>query len=1124
MNNSKTNHVTNNYNWLAERNGIAIAYIDEHLKFTLNSHAMLIFGVEQSSVSFIELSKHILRANNFKQFLEAISDKTSDYQLSVLIGGVEKKFLVSAIKPSSEKLRSISIQALDSSHNNAEYLCQYAINTNDAFALWTPDNQLIYLSQNFEKLFERARKVLKDNPFTVFEWVHPDDQVALATQMSNSDKINSGLLNIEFRAIMPDGRIKWVLYQKKALFDGSGKVYRILAVFTDITERKDVEQELIFSKTSVDQSFNPILWINKDAEVIYANPAACNSLEFTYEELLTKKIFEFDEITAEQWLLIWNNLKENKTDTILTRHITKNGKKVNVEIGANFLDFEGHEYVFAFVIDITERKKFEKQIQYSHDFEHLLFEISKRIITIPFNEIDTSINNALKEICLFTESDSTHIYRFNSTLESIELTHYYSKTNIKINDSEKIKLPVSVDSWHFKKLTSNKLVHIPCVSDLPEGDVIKKHCQEVEIGSFIDVALFHQDKVFGFFGITCKEEGRNWDNEEMQLLNVIGDMFMNALQKRDFMRELLDSEQNYREIYNATKEAIIIHNAETGKIEDVNNAMLAMYNTTYEKALSCCLCDLSSNESEDAREQALSIIHKALIEPQTLELLSKKSTGENFWTEVALKKADIHGQVKIIAVVRDISERKKNQLLLKENEAKYRMIVEGQSELIVRLDHSWKILFISPSFEKVFENALKEIPGKEFLSFVHLTDREYVTLAMKKLFNPPHTCFLEFTTNTVNGQRWFAWNFTAVKNEPDEPLNFIGVGRDITYQKMVESAMRESEDRFRSIVQNLSDVVFLIDEKANIKYVTPSCKQYLDKEVEELLGNNILNLIHVDDQWLAKENIALHLEGVDYSMPYEIRLNFTSDTWKVFEAKSQNLLNHAAVNSIIFTISDITDRKLLDKQVLEAIIKTEEKERERFAKDLHDDLGPLLSSIKMYVSMLNKVNAKEKQELILTNLQEIVKEAITTTKDVSNDLNPHVLNNYGLISALNLFIDKLSKDLNIIFEEQIGDVRYSTAIELSLYRIIKELINNTIKHAKADTITLNIWEKGSNLNLLFADNGIGITEEAFKVKKPGGMGLSNIISRAKSLNAKHVFHTNLPIGFKFEMQIPLVQE
>ena len=94
--------------------------------------------------------------------------------------------------------------------------------------------------------------------------------------------------------------------------------------------------------------------------------------------------------------------------------------------------------------------------------------------------------------------------------------------------------------------------------------------------------------------------------------------------------------------------------------------------------------------------------------------------------------------------------------------------------------------------------------------------------------------------------------------------------------------------------------------------------------------------------------------------------------------------------------------------------------------------------------MLDKTTDKEKQKYIIENLYDIVKESIATTKEVSNDLNPHVLNNYGLISALELFIEKVSSEIQIEFEQNLDSSRYAPAIELSLYRISKELINNTI--------------------------------------------------------------------------------
>lgn len=993
-----TNHEDQRYSWLAERNGIAVAGINSQLVFTLNTHAQIIFGLTAPEATFEAISEKITAPEDFKKYLQELSEASKEFQLDIHFKGIKKKYHVTGIKPSGASIADITLQPFDSDHHNAEYLCQYATNSKDVFAFWDMDQQLIYVSNNFEVLFERSRKELNGNPFAEMRWIHPDDKSSLPLMDHDRE------LSLEFRLEMPDGSYKWIWHQRKPLFQKDASIFRYLGVYSDISARKNVELEM----------------------------------------------------------------------------------------------------------------------QNNHQLESLVLGISSRFISMPYNTTDENIQQALKEICEFTETNSAHIYLYNTQYDTIILTHYYSNTNQAINQFQNI--PFSTENWHFKELSRNRFLKVSQLSSLSKEDPIRQHCEKVKIGSFIDFALRYQNRIHGFYGLTCIDQGRTWNDYQIQLLQIMSDLFMNALQRREYMSELLDSEQNYREIFNATSEAVFIHHAETGAIEDVNSAMLKMFQLSYENALESTIKDLSVDSPEQKAEAAIDLIHKASAKPLVFDWLMKKSNGETFWTEVTLKKAEIHGSLKVIAVVRDISDRHRAEQLLRESEANYRMIIEGQNDLILKLDSHWDISFASPSFEKSFGHRYKKQETNNFISFVLEEETQQVSVALQKLFRTPNTCFFELPAETVDGIRWFAWNFSVISNEIEQKTEFIGVGRDITYQKMVESALRESEERFRSIVQNLSDVVFLLDEAANIRYVTPSCEQYLGLNIEFLLGNNLYSLVHPDDVWLAKENLALHLEGSDYSLPYEIKLMHGKDNWRVFEAKSNNLLKHPSVNSIIFTISDITERKQMEKQVLDAIIKTEEKERERFAKDLHDDLGPLLSSVKMYVGMLKKVEKKEKQDFILANLQEIVKEAIATTKDVSNDLNPHVLNNYGLISALRLFVEKISQQTPIQFIEDIGEARYSAAIELSIYRIAKELINNSLKHAEASQLKLSIHEKGAFLCLDYEDNGKGFPEEMLRTSKPGGMGLSNIISRAKSLNAKHAFHTQINKGFKFEIQVPLTQE
>ncbi len=777
-----------------------------------------------------------------------------------------------------------------------------------------------------------------------------------------------------------------------------------------------------------------------------------------------------------------------------------------------------------FLFDITEKKLAEEKILFQQHFESLIVDISTRFINIKYDDVDKNINQALKEICLFSETESAYIYFFDENSKEISLAHYFKSENLNIDNNSIETFQIDNTSKHLKDLLDKGIVQVHSLNELDTKGFIYKECKRNGIHSFVNTALFYQNKFLGLFGVASCNKERYWSEDEMSLLQVIGDIFVGAVKRKQAVQKLLESEKTYREIYNASSEAIFIFNIETGKILDVNQATLEMFQDSYENVLQTNVNDLVADNGLLDKRTFIEIIQLAVEAPQDLEIRLAKPGGEKFWAEITLKKAMIYGAERVIGIFRDISVRKDSEQLLKENEEKYRMIVEGQNDLIVKVDTNRKLLFVSLSYCKMFGKTEEELFGEEFVPMVHEEDKVSTQLAMEKLFKPPYSCYLEQRAKTKDGWRWLAWSNNAILNEQGEVSEIVGVGRDITYQKMVENALRESEERFRSIVQNLSDVVFLLDENANIKYVTPSSVEYLGLAVEEMLGYNLKELIHPDDRWLAEENIQLHINGSDYTIPYEVRMKYSNTSYRVFEVKSQSMLNHPSVRSIIFTVSDITDRKIMEKQILDAIIKTEEKERERFAKDLHDDLGPLLSSIKMYIGMFDKAKDEKKQQFIVQNLQDIVKEAIATTKDVSNDLNPHVLNNYGLVSALELFIDKVSSNIEIKFHQEIDSTRYTPAIELSVYRVSKELLNNSIKHSGANQISIELFEKNDSLYLKFEDNGKGLEEKALAAKKPGGMGLSNIISRAKSLNANFNFHTNLENGFKFDLVVPLIQE
>ena len=191
-------------------------------------------------------------------------------------------------------------------------------------------------------------------------------------------------------------------------------------------------------------------------------------------------------------------------------------------------------------------------------------------------------------------------------------------------------------------------------------------------------------------------------------------------------------------------------------------------------------------------------------------------------------------------------------------------------------------------------------------------------------------------------------------------------------------------------------------------------------------------------------------------------------------------------------------RQLLNKRILTAVLRTEEKARSRFSKELHDGLGPLLSSARMSLSALSREERSADQREIIDNTTYVIDEAIRSLREISNNLSPHVLNDFGLARGVQNFIDKSAAmhDAKIRFTTNLRTERYDTDIEVILYRVICELINNSLKHAACTSINLSLSQNGSELALDYTDDGRGFNPQAMM---DCGMGLSNISSRINSL-------------------------
>ena len=225
----------------------------------------------------------------------------------------------------------------------------------------------------------------------------------------------------------------------------------------------------------------------------------------------------------------------------------------------------------------------------------------------------------------------------------------------------------------------------------------------------------------------------------------------------------------------------------------------------------------------------------------------------------------------------------------------------------------------------------------------------------------------------------------------------------------------------------------------------------------------------------------------------------------------------------IFNLQSQIDnmRKENEARVLSAIIETEEKERQSFAREMHDGLGPVLSSVKMAFSAIDLKTTGEKNRKIIEKTESSVDHAILTVREISNHLSPHLLEKFGLKKAIHTFYEGISRPekpgLKFFSHPDRLEIPYN--IEVILYRIISELINNTLKHASAANIEISLIISSGQLDLHYSDDGKGYEPSAIQGKK--GTGLSNIHSRIKSLGGKVEIHTKRNRGFFLKTNIPL---
>jgi two-component system, sensor histidine kinase LadS len=226
-------------------------------------------------------------------------------------------------------------------------------------------------------------------------------------------------------------------------------------------------------------------------------------------------------------------------------------------------------------------------------------------------------------------------------------------------------------------------------------------------------------------------------------------------------------------------------------------------------------------------------------------------------------------------------------------------------------------------------------------------------------------------------------------------------------------------------------------------------------------------------------------------------------------------------------LEDTIERKskeLIEKQneVKRALISGEEKERKRVAQELHDGMGSLLSTLRLNAEAidLNDKNLDEREAVAYQNVLEMIDRACTELRTISHNMLPSGIEHFGLAATLQSLIKKINHNNNTHFSlNTVGlQLLNNQETELHLYRIVMELINNVIKHAKAKQAEIQLLANEHDISLMVEDDGVGFTNVK---NSSAGVGLLSVRSRVEALNGKFQLDSSPNHGTTVTIEIPL---
>lgn len=669
--------------------------------------------------------------------------------------------------------------------------------------------------------------------------------------------------------------------------------------------------------------------------------------------------------------------------------------------------------------------------------------------------------------------------------------------------------------------------------------------------SCIALPLIGQYEVLGAITIHSLESNA-FSGEETRLLEkfaadlAFGVQFLRArVARREAEEALRLSAERFRTLFGNIRDAVFVHglrNGRSGRFVEVNAAACRSLGYTREELLSMSPGDIDAPDSCVDIEPIL----RRLVagESVVFEQTHVAKNGRHISVEISASNFLLNGEMQCLSLVRDVSEQKRARQALQDSEARLRKVLELMPVGVFIADRNGRIVQCNPCGEQIRAGVRhagpKELaaPNEWWADTGKPIAPEESALA--RAIEKGETSIGEvIVIGCLDGTRKTVLNSALPwRDATGDIAGAVVVLEDITERRRMDDELRIGKEFFKSSFDSAAVGIVISDAQAGrFLMMNKAYCEIVGYSQHELVGRHFAEVTHADDVDLDILEVPRLLAGESTTYIREKRY-LHKDGNIVWVLVAVALIRDEAGGPMYFVaqVVDITARKHAEQELIASREQlrrmaaydsgVREAERKRIARELHDELGQMLTGIKMDLSWLrSSIPAGNASDEIVRRIQGVnllVDSTLASVRRISSDLRPSMLDELGLTAALEWMVEEFEKRYRPISCRRVfdmNDYRPGADISIAAYRIVQECLTNVARHAQASQVDIFVDARDDQWFVISVrDNGCGLRHSA----TAEGFGLLGMRERVMSLNGIFVLDSPPGGGVSLEISIPIL--